>query len=286
MTLCKFFSFDIVCSLRIKVIFIYLWTKDFFSFGKREFLRPWWNVRVLVLFEWNKVLGLLSPSLSSILGCSPPAWVLVLNTWLYTGHGWRIIKKQNPQCRLYWCLILSRRPMEAAWIEFIDWRYSQSCWYFRHLLWTVALLPSLWPPPTPPPSQSKHTVYTYMCGCGMVVLSCGVDHILQEFNTLFLKRFITYKIDSPPQTKTPVMTTFRDWCLYSSLVHDAGDNCSPVSTTPAITENRCQQHRQSLKIAGVVDIVNSLSPVLIFICEYLLEFSKKLITVLLGYSGA
>jgi hypothetical protein len=33
------------------------------------------------------------------------------------------IKTQNPQCRLYWCLI-----------ELIDWRYSPSCWYFRPLL--------------------------------------------------------------------------------------------------------------------------------------------------------
>ncbi len=32
-------------------------------------------------------------------------------------------KTPNPQCRLYWCLI-----------EFIDWRYSQSCWYFRPAL--------------------------------------------------------------------------------------------------------------------------------------------------------
>ena len=30
------------------------------------------------------------------------------------------IKTQNPKCRLYWCLI-----------EFIDWRFSQSCSYFR-----------------------------------------------------------------------------------------------------------------------------------------------------------
>jgi hypothetical protein len=42
------------------------------------------------------------------------------------------IETQNPKCRLYWCLI-----------EFIDWRYSQSCWYFRPLLCTVATLPSL-----------------------------------------------------------------------------------------------------------------------------------------------
>jgi hypothetical protein len=32
-------------------------------------------------------------------------------------------------------------------------------------------------------------------------LSCVVDHILQEFNTLFLTRFRTYKIATPPQTK-------------------------------------------------------------------------------------
>jgi hypothetical protein len=31
-------------------------------------------------------------------------------------------KTPNSKCRLYWCLI-----------EFIDWRYSQSCWYFRPL---------------------------------------------------------------------------------------------------------------------------------------------------------
>jgi hypothetical protein len=32
------------------------------------------------------------------------------------------VKTKNPKFRLYWCLI-----------EFIDWRYSQSCWYFRPL---------------------------------------------------------------------------------------------------------------------------------------------------------
>ncbi len=35
----------------------------------------------------------------------------------------RYVSTSNPKCRLYWCLI-----------EFIDWRYSQSCWYFRPLL--------------------------------------------------------------------------------------------------------------------------------------------------------
>ncbi len=32
------------------------------------------------------------------------------------------------------------------------------------------------------------------------VLSCVVDHILQEFNTQFLIRFRTYKTATPPQT--------------------------------------------------------------------------------------
>ncbi len=38
--------------------------------------------------------------------------------------------------------------------------------------------------------------------CGWEVLSPVGDHILQEFNTLYLIRFRTYKIARPPQTKT------------------------------------------------------------------------------------
>ncbi len=57
--------------------------------------------------------------------------------------------------------------------------------------------------------------------CG--VLSRVADHFLQEFNTLFLTRFRTYKIATSPQPKkTPVKTTFRDWCLYSFFVHAPG----------------------------------------------------------------
>ncbi len=45
-------------------------------------------------------------------------------------HGSLIfVKTPNPKCRLCWCLI-----------EFTDWRYSQSCWYFRPLLRTSAPL--------------------------------------------------------------------------------------------------------------------------------------------------
>jgi hypothetical protein len=44
-------------------------------------------------------------------------------------------------------------------------------------------------------------------GRGWGVLSCVVDHILQEFNTLFLIIFRTYKIATPPHTK---MMTSKD----------------------------------------------------------------------------
>jgi|LakMenE01Jun11ns_1017448.scaffolds.fasta_scaffold9084511_1 hypothetical protein len=54
------------------------------------------------------------------------------------------------------------------------------------------------------PSQTKGTIYTDSvcdCGGGWGLLSCVVDHTLQEFYTLFLTRFRTYKIASPHQTK-------------------------------------------------------------------------------------
>ncbi len=54
-----------------------------------------------------------------------------------------------------------------------------------------------------PPSQTTCTVYTdtdSVCLRGGGELCC-VDHILQEFYTLFLTRFRTYQIASTPQTK-------------------------------------------------------------------------------------
>jgi hypothetical protein len=51
------------------------------------------------------------------------------------------IKTPNLKCRLYWGLI-----------EFIDWIYSQSCWYFWPLLCTSASTFSLVHLRPPPPS--------------------------------------------------------------------------------------------------------------------------------------
>ncbi len=58
------------------------------------------------------------------------------------------------------------------------------------------------PPPSPFP-VSKYSIYIQCVAerGGWGVLNCAVDHILQEFSTLLLTSFRTYKIASPPQTK-------------------------------------------------------------------------------------
>ena len=87
------------------------------------------------------------------------------------------IETPNPKCRLYWCLIV-----------FIDWRYSQSCWYFQSLLWTSApltfslvCLPCL--PPLPLPCVNKYRpIHSLQCitgGGGEGMGLCG-EHI-QEY---------------------------------------------------------------------------------------------------------
>ncbi len=53
----------------------------------------------------------------------------------------------------------------------------------------------------PFPMYSIYRQCVTVGGWGEGVLKCTVDHILQEFYTLFLTRFRTYKIVSPPLTK-------------------------------------------------------------------------------------
>ncbi len=79
-------------------------------------------------------------------------------------------------------------------------------WTKELYLCNVYCCPSTFSLTSSPPSQTKCTVLYIqtVCVCGGVgggVLNCPVDHILQEFYTLFLTRFRTYKIASPPQTK-------------------------------------------------------------------------------------
>jgi hypothetical protein len=69
--------------------------------------------------------------------------------------------------------------------------------------YTCVLLPLYLLFDLPPPPKLNVQYIQTVCGCGGGggMLNCGVDHILQEFYTLFLTRFKTYKIASPPQTK-------------------------------------------------------------------------------------
>ena len=110
--------------------------------------------------------------------------------------------------------------------------------YFRPSLWIVAPMdegtilvyccPSIFSLTSSPPSQTKCTVYTdseCQRGGRWGGELCCVDHILQEFYTLFLTRCRTYQITSPPQTKWPVETTLRGWCLWSSFVHGYMPRC-------------------------------------------------------------
>jgi hypothetical protein len=60
---------------------------------------------------------------------------------------------------------------------------------------------SLTSPPLPLPIVNVQFVVVGGEGRGGGVLSCVVDYILQEFNTLLLTRFRTYKFATPPQTR-------------------------------------------------------------------------------------
>ncbi len=109
-----------------------------------------------------------------------------------SGHGLIIYKDTKTKCRLYWGLK-----------EFIDWSYS------RHVGRPnfVNYFPSnpFFCSPPPPPSQSQSTEMYIHCVAGRGwggggLLSYVGDHILQEFNTLYLTRYRTYKIALPPQT--------------------------------------------------------------------------------------
>jgi hypothetical protein len=91
--------------------------------------------------------------------------------------------------------------------EFIDWKHSQSCWYFRPSFENCCpsnLLSGSTLPPLPPSlvCLCQSTVYTdivWLGGGGGCRVSNPVgDYFLQEFNTLYLNRYTTYKIARPP----------------------------------------------------------------------------------------
>jgi hypothetical protein len=135
----------------------------------------------------------------------------------------------NPICRLFYPKIYLLTDFAALCLtDFIDWRYIHSWFVFltqlvnccphggrNHtcVLLSLYLLSDL--PPFPKLNvQYIQTVCVAVGGGGWGMSNCVVDHILQEFHTLFLTRFRTYKIASPPQTK---MTSKDDIKGFVSL---------------------------------------------------------------------
>ncbi len=92
--------------------------------------------------------------------------------------------------------------------DFIDWRSIHSWLVFSTQLvnccphgrrdYTVYCYSSTFSLTSPLPSQTKWIVQNIQT---MWLWDCVVYHILQEFYTLLLTRFRTYKIASPPPTK-------------------------------------------------------------------------------------
>jgi hypothetical protein len=78
-------------------------------------------------------------------------------------------------------------------------KYADRSWEYTNRS-QINELPLQPPPPIP---KSKYSMYRKcVAGRGWGMLSCVGDHILQEFNTLYLTRFRTYKTALTLQTKT------------------------------------------------------------------------------------
>ncbi len=150
---------------------------------------------------------------STLLHLPPLRFHCVGGCWDRTMDEWTI-KTPNPICRLFFKIDLLTDFAAFCLTEFIDWRYIHSGFVFSTQLvnccphgqrnYTCVLLPLyLLSDLPPPPKLNVHYIQTVCVAVwgGGGLLKCAVDHILQEFYTLFLTRFRTYKIASPPQTK-------------------------------------------------------------------------------------
>jgi hypothetical protein len=144
---------------------------------------------------------------------------------IYRGMDEWTIKTPNPICRLFFKIDLLTEFAALCLTDFIDSRYKFTHWlvfstqlvkllspWTKELyLCTLAPLSSLWPPPLP--KLNVQFIKTVCVWGGEGGVNYAVDHILQEFYTLFLTRFRTSQIASPPQRKWAVKTPLRDWCL-------------------------------------------------------------------------
>jgi hypothetical protein len=133
--------------------------KTFYSLCRQKwntvdfFYQPW-PERALLWF-WASILNAEETSWKS----SSSGSLYCTSAWYIHSHGLINYKDTKTKCCLYWCLI-----------EFIDWRYGQSCWYFRPCFVNYCpsnLLYGSPPPPLPPFPKSKYSIYRqYVAGRG------------------------------------------------------------------------------------------------------------------------
>ncbi len=137
------------------------------------------------------------------------------------------IKTPNPKCRLYWCFI-----------EFADWRFCQSCWYFRPPLWNSVPLTFSWltsPPPLLPVWINTGVCNYTVCngGGGNGIRLCG-EHLHESYTLCIWPPKLLYHPKQKPrggggqintcrqiplQVNFEEKTTLRVWCLFSYLDH-------------------------------------------------------------------
>jgi hypothetical protein len=141
----------------------------------------------------------------------------------FTTYEW-IIKTPYPKCRLFFNIVLLTNFAALCWTDFIDWRdihtwllYSTqlvNCCPHGRRNYTVAPLPSLWPPP-PSPLHTVNVPYIQtVCGCGgggcWVVLWTTFCRCL---TLCFWPDLEPTKLLHHPKQKWLAKTTFRDWCF-------------------------------------------------------------------------
>ncbi len=115
-----------------------------------------------------------------------PGFPWIFHSW-FLNHWW---KRKVLHIALVICRHLKKLARKGAFgrclLEFREWRYSQSCWYFRPSF--VNYCPSNllfgWPPPSVPPSLCQSTVYytdsVWLGGAGRCWLSPVGGQILDS----------------------------------------------------------------------------------------------------------
>ena len=115
--------------------------------------------------------------------------------------------------------------------EFIDWRYSQSCWYFRWSFVNCCPSPLFSGSTLPLPCVNKYTVYTYtVCKGGGLVWSSGLRQIKTPAAKSFTGQFF-------------YMTRF----LLRSTVGAQSIACAQSIAQSHISDSICKKKTKVLK---------------------------------------